>query len=130
MVSTNGDHAPDVVDTNGAGESPDPPDGHGEGQRHPQHASSSESVEVEMGDMGSTAVEGVEAFEETAADAHALVMMRRELDRVRGAASGLESALRESRSEVLQLRELLATEENTTREQAGRISSLRYLPRS
>lgn len=125
IVSTNGNGAPGTVDATGAGESPEPPDGHGEGQTH-RPPTSSASVEAAMGEIGAKAVGGIEPAEETAADTQALVAMRTELDRVKGAASELESALRESRSEVLQLRELLATEENTTREQARRISSLRY----
>ena len=121
MVSISGTHAAGAVDTNGADESPERRAAHGEG-----HGQDSESIEVATGETGATEVGGIEQAEEATADAHALVSMRRELDRVKGAASGLESALRESRSEVLQLRELLSTEENTTREQAGRISSLRY----
>lgn len=126
MICFNGDRAPDTVDVKET-ESPEPSDGHGEGETHRQHHSSStKSVEVAIGEMGATAVGGIEPAEDTTADTQALVTMRRELERVKGAASGLESALRESRSEVSQLRELLATEENKTREQAGRLSSLRY----
>lgn len=112
-----------MVTINGAGELPEPRDAHGEGHTHRQD---SESDTVAMGETGATEVRGAESAEETAGDAQALVSIRRELDRTKDAASGLESALRESQSEVSQLRELLATEENTTREQAGRISSLRY----
>lgn len=114
MVGINGDSAPGTV-------SPENPDGHGEGEPHRQRSSSSVTVEDAMVEGGAT-VGGIEP----AADAQALVTMRRELDRVQSSASGLESALRESRSEVLQLRELLTTEEDTTRKQAGKISSLRY----
>eukprot|EP00752_Nemacystus_decipiens_P016541 g14784.t1 len=113
MVTINGDHAANTSDTNDAGESPAPPYCYGEGQTHRD----SESVQVAIAETGVAA-------EETTSDAKALASMRRELDRVRGAASGLESALRESRSEALELRELLAAEKNTTREQAGHISSL------
>eukprot|EP00903_Cladosiphon_okamuranus_P007670 g7438.t1 len=123
-VRINGDSAPGAsVDATGGGEPPEPPDGHVEGQTH-QPSASSESAEAAMGEIDSVALGGIEPAEETAADAQALVAMRRELDRVKGVASGLESAYRESRSHVLQLRELLATEEKTTREQATRISSL------
>ena len=123
MVGINGELAAGTIGANGAGESLELPEGHGEGHTNRQDAG---SVEVAMVETAATEVGGVESAEEPTVDVQALVSIRRELDRVRGAASGLEGSLRESRSEVVQLRELLATEEKTTREQAGRISSLRY----
>lgn len=126
VASVNGDNSPcSAVDADGTDKSPEPSDGDGEGETHGQQPSSSGLVEDAMVEMGAT-VGGIGPAEQTTADAQALVTMRRELDGVKSAASGLESALRESRSEVLQLRELLATEEDTARKQAGKISSLRY----
>lgn len=48
-----------------------------------------------------------------------------ELSRAKRTASELESALRETRSEAQQLREMLATEKGTTRQQAAQLTSLR-----
>lgn len=71
-------------------------------------------------------VAGVEPARETVVDSQTLKTMRQELDLVKNAASGLEGALKESRSEVQHLRKVLATEEDTTRKQAGKLASLRY----
>lgn len=64
--------------------------------------------------------------QETAAGAKALVAAREEeLARAKRTASELESALGEIRSEAQQLREMLAMEKSTTRQQMAQLASLR-----
>lgn len=63
---------------------------------------------------------------ETAAGAKALTTARaEELARAKRTTSELESALGETRSEAQLLREMLATEKGTTRQQAAQLASLR-----
>lgn len=110
----------------GASESPKHSDRHIENEIQRQHATSSaqDLIGDSVGAKGA-AVGERETLEGTPVDAQALVAMRKELDTVKNSASGLAGALRESRSEVLQLREKLAMEEATSRRQAGKIASLR-----
>ncbi|CAB1119443.1 unnamed protein product [Ectocarpus sp. CCAP 1310/34] len=65
------------------------------------------------------------AEDTTTADPLTVVAMRQELSLVKNAASGLEGALRESRSEVQLLRELLATEQDTTRKLSDEVNATR-----
>ncbi len=126
IVAVDGKSA-DTTITYGASELPKHSDGHRENGIQRQHATS--SAQEPIGDsvvVNEVAVGEHETLKGTPVDAQALVAMRTELDIVRNSASGLEGALRESRSEVLQLREKLAMEEDTSRRQAGKIASLRY----
>lgn len=126
-VVANGKSAAGSAGTRGGCESPKHLNGHGEHEVQRQRAGSSaqESLEATVVGVG-VGVARVEPARETAADSQTLKTMRQELDLVKNAASGLEGALQESRSEVQHLREMLATEEDTTRKQAGKLASLRY----
>lgn len=96
----------------------------GGGERRVDHQENGENIEdssspqksPEAATAGAAGTAVVEPAEDTAtADPLTVVAMRQELSLVKNAASGLEGALRESRSEVQLLRELLATEQDTTR---------------
>ncbi|CAN0402680.1 unnamed protein product, partial [Ectocarpus sp. 12 AP-2014] len=65
------------------------------------------------------------AEDTTPADPLTVVAMRQELSLIKNAASGLEGALRESRSEVQLMRELLATEQDTTRKLSDEVNATR-----
>lgn len=59
-------------------------------------------------------------------DAQALLVAQHELAVAQKAASGLADALGDSRAEVQQLRTMLESENDTTRQQAVKLASLRY----
>lgn len=113
--------------THGRCESSQHSNGSGKHEVQLQRADSStqQSPEATVVEVG-FGVEGVEPARGTVVDSQTLKAIRQELDTVKNEASGLERALQESRSEVQRLRNVLATEEDTTRNQAGRLASLRY----
>lgn len=59
-------------------------------------------------------------------DGQALMVAREELVVAQKAASGLADSLGDSRAEVQQLKTMLESENNTTRQQAVKLASLRY----
>ncbi|CAM9123728.1 unnamed protein product [Ectocarpus fasciculatus] len=107
----------------------------GGGERRVDHQENGESIEAgsspqqsaEAATAGAagTALVVEPAKDTTTADPLTVVAMRQELSLVKNAASGLEGALRESRSEVQLLRELLATEQDTTRKLSDEVNATR-----
>ncbi|CBJ25593.1 Myosin, heavy chain 10, non-muscle [Ectocarpus siliculosus] len=106
----------------------------GGGERRVDHQENGESIEdgsspqnspeaATAGVAGTTVVDPAE--DTTTAGPLTVVAMRQELSLVKNAASGLEGALRESRSEVQLLRELLATEQDTTRKLSDEVNATR-----
>ncbi|CAM9435559.1 unnamed protein product [Ectocarpus sp. 4 AP-2014] len=99
-------------------------DHHENGERTEDGSSPQKSPEAATAGAAGTAV--VEPAEDTTtADPLTVVAMGQELSLVKNAASGLEGALRESRSEVQLLRELLATEQDTTRKLSDEVNATR-----